>query len=106
MAEELIGNGANEVFCSAVTSWEISRNYEMGKLTLPSPPEIWLAQQREVNRFSLLSIEELDLIHSSRLPQHHRDPADRILIAQASLNGFTLLSPDPMFHHYAIRLLW
>ena len=95
MAED----ASNEVFFSAVSSWEISRKYEMGKLELPTPPEIFLPAQRELNRFTFLPLEEID-------PPHHRDPSDRLLVAQASLNGLTLLSPDPLFRHYAIRVRW
>ena len=106
VARESIEDASNEVFFSAVSSWEISRKYEMGKLTLPMPPELFLPTQRAVNRFTFLPLEELDLIHCSRLPPHHRDPSDRLLVAQASLNGLTLLSPDPLFRHYAIRVRW
>ena len=106
IARESIEDASNEVFFSAVSSWEISRKYEMGKLELPAPPELFLPAQRELNRFTFLPLEEIDLIHSSRLPRHHRDPSDRLLVAQASLNGLTLLSPDPLFRNYAIRVRW
>jgi len=106
VAKRWIEDGASEVFLSAVSSWEISRKYELQKLALPEPPEVFLALHREANRFGYLPLDETDLIHSSRLPLHHRDPADRMLIAQASLRGLTILTPDPMFRSYAVRVIW
>ena len=106
IAQRSIEEAGNEVFFSAVSSWEISRKYEMGQLVLPSPPERFLPRQRETNRFTFLPLEEIHLIHAARLPQHHRDPSDRLLIAQASLNGLTILTPDPLFSRYAVQVRW
>src|SRR5262249_23562621 len=74
---------ANEVFLLAASVWEAVIKYGLGKLPLPARPEEYLPRQRELHQIASLPIEEAALTHLAKLPLLHRDPFDRILVAQA-----------------------
>jgi PIN domain nuclease of toxin-antitoxin system len=100
-----IEDGANEVRASLVTAWEIAIKQSIGKLELPSPAEKWLP---EVLRRTGFDVAELGLAAALRvraLPWHHRDPFDRMLIAQALEHGYTLVTHDDAFVAYGVPLL-
>jgi PIN domain nuclease of toxin-antitoxin system len=87
--------------------WEIQIKWQLGKLTLPKSPlaEIVEEQQR-VNGIQVLPIELRHIYALGALPQHHRDPFDRMIIAQASAEGLTIVTADPAFAAYGVPLLW
>jgi PIN domain nuclease of toxin-antitoxin system len=97
---------ANKVFLSVASSWEISIKYSMGKLKLPQPPDQYLSSQRSMAGFELLLIDEPEVCQLYRLPRIHRDPFDRLLVAQANCYGMTLATNDPVFAQYPVRTLW
>jgi len=80
---------------SAVSSWEIAVNHSMGRLLLPAAPDI-----------ASLPLSEEEALYVSRLPGLHRDLFDRMLICQAVVNGFAVLTPDTLISQYAVRTLW
>ena len=99
------GHGANEVLVSTVGAWEIAIKQSLGKLDLPGPAEVWLP---EVLRRTGFEIAELGLAAALRvrgLPWHHRDPFDRLLIAQALAEGFTIVTHDQSFAAYGVPIL-
>ena len=100
-----IQDPANEVFLSVASVWEMVIKYGLGKLPLPSPPEEYVPRQREQHRIASLAIEEAALAHLAKLPPLHRDPFDRMLVAQALQHDLTLLSVDQAVRAYPVKLL-
>lgn len=102
---DVIRDPANEVSLSVVSVWEAVIKYALGKLPLPASPAEYLPQQREAHRIASLPIEEAALVHLAGLPALHRDPFDRLLIAQALQHGLTLVTLDDAVRAYPIPLL-
>lgn len=101
-----IENTSNDVMVSAASFWEISIKYGLGRMPLPVAPDRYLPAQRTAAGFDLLAVEEPEacLVHS--LPTYHRDPFDRLLVAQASCYGLVIATNDPFIQRYAVRTLW
>lgn len=85
--------------------WEAVIKYALGKLPLPEPPAEYLPQQRRLHQIAALPIEEEVFAHLAKLPPLHRDPFDRILIAQSIHHGLTLLTIDDQVRAYPVSLL-
>ena len=96
----------NEVFLSAASAWEIAIKHAAGKLPLPISPQALIAEERDRLGVETLSIDEESALHVARLPPLHRDPIDRLLIAQALVHGLTLLTPDTLISHFRARVIW
>ncbi len=105
-ARKAIIDPSNEIYLSAVSAWEIGRKYARGDLQLPKRPEVLVPEVREKTGILSLPLSEVDAISAEKLPMIHKDPFDRILIAQAILNGMTLISSDEVFGEYTVALLW
>lgn len=95
----------NKLYLSAASSWEISIKYGLGRLPLPLPPREYIPSRLQQSGVTPLPITHSDTYSISELPQHHRDPFDRILVAQAVNRGLTLVSADPQLELYDVRLL-
>jgi PIN domain nuclease of toxin-antitoxin system len=102
---DAIRDPANEVYLSAASVWEAVVKYALGKLPLPEAPAGYLPQQREAHHITPLPIEEEAFMHLATLPPLHRDPFDRILIAQALQQGLTLATVDDEIRAYPVPLL-
>jgi PIN domain nuclease of toxin-antitoxin system len=102
---EAIESSENAVFLSAVSTAEISIKVSINKLTLPEPPETYVPHCRRLHRIAELPLDERAAGLIAALPIHHRDPFDRLLVCQALVCGFTLLSSDPLIHQYQLPLL-
>jgi PIN domain nuclease of toxin-antitoxin system len=96
-----IEDGSNHIFVSAATVWEIAIKQARGKLDFPAP----IAEAVERLNFTLLPITGAHAEHAGRLPPHHRDPFDRMLIAQAMLEGLVLGTQDAMARPYGVPTL-
>ncbi len=105
-AQEIIEDGENEVFISAATGWEIAIKTQLGRLNLPDEPEDFVMGQLKVNAMISLPIEMRHALHISKLPDYHRDPFDRILVAQAQLENLPILSADPDIGKYDVTVIW
>jgi PIN domain nuclease of toxin-antitoxin system len=90
------------VFVSAATAWEISIKQALGKLEAPDDLEAALA----ASRFQSLPITVAHALAAGRLPRHHDDPFDRMLIAQAQHAQLTVVTHDPKFRLYEVAILW
>ncbi len=101
-----INDPASVLHVSHASLWEISLKHYAGKLVLPDPPRQWWTEQ--VARWSLveLPLTAHVLLSGSEMPQHHRDPFDRVIIAQALDQSLTVVSPDSNFPRYGVALLW
>ena len=105
-ARNLFTDPSNEVFLSAVSVWEISVKYNLGRLPLPEPPDRFLPQERERHLITPLPLEEAAVLHLHRLPQLHKDPFDRMLVCQAIESGLVILTPDRLISQYPTRTAW
>ncbi len=98
-------NQNNSIFFSAVSAWEIAIKYANGKLQLPDSPEIFVPDRISRANFKWLEISHEHTLAVANLPQIHKDPFDRLLITQANLENFSLLSADVVFVKYAVKLI-
>lgn len=96
---------ANDVIASAASFWEIAIKASLGKLELPGPPADWLLPAVERTGFETLAVEPAHALAAGALPPHHRDPFDRMLIAQAALEDLTFVSRDARLGAYGITIL-
>ena len=101
-----IENPEHQKFVSAASLWEIAVKLSLGKVKLPCPFGEVFPQQLEINGFELLSISCAQLNQVVTLPFHHRDPFDRLLIAQAKADDLTIVTRDPEFPKYSAKVLW
>jgi PIN domain nuclease of toxin-antitoxin system len=96
-----------EVYFSASSAWEIAIKSRLGRLSIASDDlEGFVAQQVLANGFQLLPINLSHALRTYSLPDHHKDPFDRILIAQATAEGLSLLSSDRKLAAYKVRIIW
>ena len=93
---------AEEVYVSAATAWEMAIKASLGKLAVKAP----VATAIDDNGFQALPITVSHADRVSSLPLHHRDPFDRLLVAQADLEGLGLVSRDPVLHRYGVKIVW
>lgn len=100
-AIEQISNPENDIYVSAATVWEMSIEQQMGKLVAPEDMESKVEQAG----FSALPITLFHGQQAGKLPLHHKDPFDRMLIAQAQAEGLQILTKDEHFPAYGIRLI-
>jgi len=105
-ARGIMGDGGNELFLSAATGWEIAIKAQIGRLKLPEEPIAFIVDQMRINAIQSLPIQMNHALHVSTLPQHHRDPFDRLLIAQAQLEELPVLSSDRQLAHYKVEVIW
>jgi PIN domain nuclease of toxin-antitoxin system len=105
-ARELIGDGHNILYWSAASSWEVSIKYALGRMPLPEAPEQFLPAEIEKNRLESLPIIDAHAFQAGQLPHHHRDPFDRMLVAQAQVESLALLSNDQQLNHYDVEIRW
>lgn len=102
---DVIRHPDNEVYLSVVSLWETIIKYQLGRLPLPQPPEIYLPTQRKKHLIASLPVIEADVARLAQLPPIHRDPFDRLLICQALEHNMTLVTVDNMIHEYNVSIL-
>jgi PIN domain nuclease of toxin-antitoxin system len=105
-ARALVEDPENQLLLSAASSWEIAIKYALGKLPLPVPPPEYVPSRMETSGTSPLPIQHSHSLQAGSLPRHHADPFDRLLIAQAQLEGVPILTVDRQFEAYEVDLLW
>jgi len=105
-ARALIEDQANESFLSVAGLWEMAIKVSLGKLTLSDSLDVLIPQQLSLNGIELLNIQITHAAAVSTLPFHHRDPFDRLLIAQAIVEGMPVVSADTAFDAYPVNRLW
>ncbi len=104
-ARSAITDGDNEIFVSAVSAWEIAVKQSIGKLELAEPAELWLPDVMRRTSFEAMPISLEAALAVRSLAPHHRDPFDRLLIAQAALDGLTIVTRDDVFALYGVAVL-
>jgi PIN domain nuclease of toxin-antitoxin system len=105
-ARDVMADLSHDVFLSAVTSWEVAIKAASGKLQLPEPPDSYVPRRMAAQGLRPLAVSHEHALAVFALPAHHRDPFDRLLIAQAKVEEMTLISADRMFDRYPVQLLW
>ncbi len=105
-ARAAIGEEANTVFVSAASAWEIATKRRLGKLDTGGPLLDGLLPYLDDQDFRDLGISVRHAQHAGTLPGPHRDPFDRMLVAQALIEGLTLVSNETLFDRYGVRRLW
>ncbi len=105
-AREVIEEPANQRWVSMASGWEMAIKSQLGKLRLPLVFEGLFPGALEARGFSILPIQAGHLHRYHALPLHHRDPFDRLLVAQALADGFTVVGTDPAFDAYGVPRIW
>jgi len=105
-SKEIFLDQENSLFFSAASLWEICVKKSLGKLSLKGGWLKIIQDEMEVNAIQWLPIEMLHCAELTKLPFHHRDPFDRMLIAQAMVEDMHLLSRDSRFSAYEITCIW
>lgn len=105
-AQELLSSPRNQIYLSAVSAWEIGIKFAAGKLALPMPPEEYVQLRMVDNGVSPLPIHHLHALRAASLPLHHRDPFDRLLVAQAQVEKLKLMTVDRQLARYDVEILW
>jgi len=104
-ARKAIANPANECFFSLASAWELAIKTSLGKLTLGQSLERFLPEQLALNQFQWLPVSLAHTLGVATLPWHHRDPFDRLLVAQCQADGMTLVSADAGLKAYELPLI-
>lgn len=96
----------SEIYVSVASLWEIAIKLQLGKLTLPVPVPVFAARLREENLVRTLSVTEAHVFAHTTLSAIHRDPFDRMLVAQSLAESLVLVTRDPRIRDYGIPTLW
>ncbi len=102
---EALESRRNDVFVSAASIWETAIKYRLGKLALPLPPHVYAPTMLARAGFQSLAITTAHAAAVAALPDLHRDPFDRLLVAQALAEDLTLATADPVVRSYAVACL-
>lgn len=102
----LCQNRANVVLLSVASVWEMQIKLRLGKLSLNLPLAEVIESQRQTNNIEVLPVTLDHVLALDGLPSHHKDPFDRLLIAQANVEDAVLISGDSVFEEYPVKLLW
>jgi len=105
-ARQIMVDSATELFLSVASGWEIAIKSHLGKLRLPPDLQGFVAEQVRVNGIQVLPIEMMHVLHVHTLPDHHRDPFDRLLVAQSQLEKMPILTGDAQIGRYAVTVIW
>ena len=105
-AESTIRNRSNEIYFSAASAWEISIKMALGRLSIKAEIESFLLAQLLENGFLSLPITISHATYIIKLPDIHKDPFDRILVAQSKIEDMTLISCDRMVRQYDVKVVW
>lgn len=105
-ARTAIAAAENAILVSAASGWEIATKHRIGKLPEAGDVPVDLPRYLRKARFTVLPITLDHALAAGALPGPHRDPFDRMLIAQARLDDLVVISSDPVFRDYGVRTLW
>jgi PIN domain nuclease of toxin-antitoxin system len=103
---EILKRGDEDIYLSAVSSWEVAIKAKIGKFKLPEPPGPYVRSRMATQSIRPLSITQDHSLKVYDLALHHSDPFDRLLIAQAILEEMTILTADRAFRRYPVEIVW
>jgi len=99
-------DGASQLLLSVASLWEIAVKVQIGKLLLPKPADGYLLDQLSRNAIQTLPVLASHALGLFRLPLLHRDPFDRLLVAQSQVENLPVVSADPQIRQYAVETIW
>ncbi len=105
-ARALLDDPDNVLLLSPVSAWEIASKVAAGRLRLPVPPEDYVPSRMKSSGVDALPLQHSHALQAAALPMHHRDPFDRLLIAQAQVEDLPILSADRRLAAYDVQLHW
>jgi PIN domain nuclease of toxin-antitoxin system len=105
-AKSAIGSARNDCFVSVASGWEIAIKVSLGKLRIDGALDRFLPEQLAANGFQALAIDFRHAARVATLPFHHRDPFDRLLVAQALEEDLAMVTADPVIARYGVRRIW
>ncbi len=105
-ARTIIEDGANDLLLSAASAWEIAIKAQIGRLALPDLPARFLPGQIAANGIEALPISVTHALRAGELPPLHRDPFDRLLVAQAQSERLPILTADGQIAQYDVQTIW
>ena len=103
---DLLSDGSNDIAFSMASAWEIAIKVGVGRMALPDVIERYLPDRLRHHGFELLQIELEHAVRAGGLPRIHGDPFDRMLVAQAQLEGMPILTADPAIGRYDVETIW
>jgi len=105
-AREALEDGDNTLFLSQISSWEIQIKFQQGKLRLTDTPEKIIEEGLRLHGIHYETLADDTIWHLGKLPAHHKDPFDRLLIASALCQGMKMVTPDPEIAKYPVPIIW
>lgn len=105
-ARAALDDDNHRAWLSDVSIWEVCLKWQAGKIELPTPPRMWFDQQIRMWSVERLKIEQNHFFRSTELPTLHRDPFDRLLVAQALEQTLTIVTPDDAIAAYPVAVTW
>lgn len=105
-AKNFIYDGRNELYFSAASAWEIAIKASRGKLILPEPPGQYVAARLTLHRILALPVQLSHALRVYELPELHRDPFDRLLVAQSQMENLPILTADDNIRRYEVETIW
>tara|TARA_R110002111_G_scaffold173700_2_gene239242 strand:- start:64 stop:450 length:387 start_codon:yes stop_codon:yes gene_type:complete len=105
-AREALENGNNSLYLSQISIWEIQIKFLRGNLQLTDSPEAIITEGLRLHDIQQTPLENSAIWHLAKLPTHHKDPFDRMLIASALYNGMQMVTPDPEIAKYPVPVIW
>ncbi len=105
-AKKALLDEGNELYVSVASIWEIRLKVQAGKLKLPKGPEYLESNLRKLGVKAYLPVELFHIYQTDQLEMIHKDPFDRLLVAQAMVEGMTLVSKDAAIAKYGVKVLW
>jgi PIN domain nuclease of toxin-antitoxin system len=103
---DIIADSDNTLYFSVASSWEMIIKFNTRKLPLPEPPNQFIHSCLSINYFESMAIDLHHVLQLNTLPDHHKDPFDRILIAQAQVENIPILTVDRMIIQYPVQTIW
>lgn len=103
---DFVANGKNELFLSSASCWEMMIKAKLGRLAFPEAPEKFIPDQMNQNKLTGLPIQIVHALHIHSLPEHHKDPFDRMLIAQAQVERMPIITNDSLLAAYDVKIIW
>ena len=103
---DFVADVKNELFLSAASCWEMMIKARIGRLTFPESPEKFIPYQMNKNKLIGLPVQIAHALHIQSLPEHHKDPFDRMLVAQAQVERMPIITNDRLLAEYDVKILW
>lgn len=105
-AREVMVEGRNTLVLSAASGWEMAIKARLGRLSVAGDFASFLSEQLALNGIDTLPVTMAHALHVYELPAYHRDPFDRLLVAQALLEGIPIVTADPEIARYPVEVIW